>query len=124
MTFNKIIYDRFLMENDPAHITEHARILRENCVDNSEPLADIDPRRRGGKRGRDFMYRDLVTALITCHNVTPVMEEGVKELQGSSPDEVSLVKHAEEMGYELMERKETFIKIRNANGDIEEYDIL
>lgn len=28
------------------------------------------------------------------------------------------------MGYELMERRDNFIKIRNANGDVEEYDIL
>lgn len=37
---------------------------------------------------------------------------------------MALVKFAESMGMELLEREELYIKIKNANGDIEEYDIL
>jgi hypothetical protein len=29
---------------------------------------------------------------MLCHNVTPVVENGVDSLQGSSPDELTLVK--------------------------------
>ena len=69
------------------------------------------------------MLRDMVTALALCHNVTPVIDEGKKDIQGSSPDEVSLVKYADELGIELVERKLNELIIKNAAG-IEEYEIL
>jgi phospholipid-translocating ATPase len=72
--------------------------------------------------------RDLILALSLCHNVTPVFPEkndrSKKELQASSPDEVALVKFADSLGMQLLEREENYMKIENAAGNIEEYDIL
>lgn len=31
-----------------------------------------------GKRGKELVTRDLITALGLCHNVTPTMDEGVR----------------------------------------------
>lgn len=43
---------------------------------------------------------------MICHNVTPVEEDdGSEGLQGSSPDEITLVKFGEELGYKLKERE-------------------
>lgn len=35
-----------------------------------------------------------VEALLLCHNVTPVLDNGLRNLQGSSPDELTLVSFA------------------------------
>jgi len=32
------------------------------------------------------LQRDLATALILCNNVTPVIDDGMRVLQASSPD--------------------------------------
>lgn len=97
---------------------------------------------------------DLFLALILCHNVTPVYvdapagEEGsnknsgkvedqsarsaegsdilykIKEFQASSPDEIALVKFAESMGMILEDRDDLTVKIRDTNGNAQEYSIL
>ena len=57
------------------------------------------------KRQPDFILRDLITALAVCHNVTPIInEDGTKEYQASSPDEVALVKLAESLDMILYSR--------------------
>ena len=80
------------------------------------------------KREQKYVVRDMIYALCLCHNVTPVYpdanDRSKKEFQASSPDEIALVKFAEEMGMLLLYRDETYIKLRNPNGDLEEYDIL
>jgi phospholipid-translocating ATPase len=67
-------------------------------------------------------------AISLCHNVTPVntIENGqrIKELQASSPDEVALVKFAESLNMELIEREEQKIVIQNPVGKLEEYKVL
>ncbi len=72
------------------------------------------------------MCRDLITALVVCHNVTPVYDEdtGEKALQASSPDEVALVKFAESLKMDLVDRENNKIVIKNAAGNIESYRIL
>lgn len=50
------------------------------------------------------MVRDFITALAVCHNVTPSMDNGKKVYQASSPDEIALVKIAESVNLELLER--------------------
>jgi phospholipid-translocating ATPase len=42
--------------------------------------------------------------LIVCNNVTPVIDEGARILQASSPDEIALVRFAEELGFFMKER--------------------
>ena len=87
-------------------------------------------------------------ALSLCHNVTPVYTSAsasvvdnaaqgkdqppasqdsnfkVKDFQASSPDEIALVKFAESLGVDLVERDETYIKISDINGNAQEYQIL
>lgn len=67
----------------------------------------------------------MISALVLCHNVTPVINNNnERELQASSPDEVALVKFAEELGYKLDSRTQQEVKIQNKKGIYEEYDIL
>lgn len=67
-------------------------------------------------------------SLSLCHNVTPVYPDEddptKKEFQASSPDEIALVKFAETLDIQLVEREELYIKLVNPNGEDEEYDIL
>lgn len=74
------------------------------------------------------MVRDLILALSLCHNVTPVYPDADdpenKDFQASSPDEIALVKFAEQLDMKLVEREELFIKLDNPNGEVEEYEIL
>jgi phospholipid-translocating ATPase len=45
-------------------------------------------------------------------------------LQGSSPDEVALVKFSNLVKMELKERDRTYVVLKNAAGELEHYDIL
>lgn len=45
-------------------------------------------------------------------------------LQASSPDEIALVKYGYKMKMKLIERERTFVTLKNANYDIETYDII
>lgn len=47
-----------------------------------------------------------------------------KEFQASSPDEVALVKFAEQMGMRLIKREEDYIELLNPIGVTEQFDIL
>ena len=81
--------------------------------------------KRKKRRDENYMIRDMVTALSVCHNVTPVVNnEGERELQASSPDEVALVKFVEDLGYFLEKRDQRKIIIKNKIDAIEEYEIL
>ena len=61
---------------------------------------------------------------MLCHNVTPVVEDGEEGLQGSSPDEITLVNFGQSLGYKLEERTEDYIRLKNPRGETEEYEIL
>lgn len=65
-----------------------------------------------------------MTALILCHNVTPVIDDGVRVYQASSPDEVALVKFAEDLNMRLVERDQKKIVIETPKKEIETYSIL
>jgi phospholipid-translocating ATPase len=58
------------------------------------------------RRKNEFLIRDVFTALAVCHNVTPLIENGEKAFQASSPDELALVKFADFLNMKLMERDE------------------
>lgn len=80
---------------------------------------------RKKRRDENYVIRDMVTALAVCHNVTPVTNnEGERELQASSPDEVALVKFVEDLGYKLERRDQRLIQIKNKIDELEEYEIL
>lgn len=61
------------------------------------------------------MVRDLISALALCHNVTPTYpdpnDKSIRDFQASSPDEVALVKFADQMGLKLLERDQHKIVI-------------
>ena len=68
---------------------------------------------RGGRREQHYIVRDMFLAISLCHNVTPVYPNAddpeEKDFQASSPDEIALVKFAEEMGIKLERRDEVYI---------------
>lgn len=57
--------------------------------------------------------------LALCHNVTPLMEDGVRTYQASSPDEITLVKLAESMGIVILERTQNSMKLENSLKEVE-----
>lgn len=118
-------------------------MILENCYQGEGPMSDIDPnnkltledaellqRKNSRKRRREqaFVTRDMITALALCHNVTPTYPEpedrSIVEFQASSPDEVALVKFADQIGLKLVERDQQIIEILNAAGVSEKYDVL
>ena len=72
----------------------------------------------------EFMLVDIFSCFLLCNNVSPIIDNGERILQASSPDEVALVNFAETMGFELLERKTNTIKIKTPGDFIEEYEIL
>lgn len=121
-------------------------------VGTAKPVKGKGGRKRRGQRP-SAMVTDCVLALILCHNVTPVTvstkissnnsdkmdsknlndidsyngSDGyvtTREFQASSPDEVALVKFAEELGVKLVEREESKCIIADTEGTLMEYKIL
>jgi phospholipid-translocating ATPase len=80
------------------------------------------------RREQHLIIKDIILALSLCHNVTPTYPDEArpdhKELQASSPDEVALVKFSDSLGIDLRSREELYIKLKNTEGNEEEYDIL
>eukprot|EP00792_Barthelona_sp_PAP020_P009282 TRINITY_DN3285_c0_g1_i3.p1 TRINITY_DN3285_c0_g1~~TRINITY_DN3285_c0_g1_i3.p1 ORF type:complete len:1044 (+),score=271.26 TRINITY_DN3285_c0_g1_i3:105-3236(+) len=65
-----------------------------------------------------------ILAMILCHNVSVVEEDGERTLQAASPDEVALVQYAETIGFTLVSRTFEEITISMPNGSIRHYRIL
>lgn len=128
-------------------IGEIRNIIEKNCRDEDSPAKDLyrtlyaseidsglretlttgqsNSIKRKKRRDLNYSIRDLVTALAVCHNVTPVLNnEGERELQASSPDEVALVKFVETLGYTLEKRDQREIVIKNKIDTQEEFEIL
>jgi phospholipid-translocating ATPase len=72
----------------------------------------------------DSMIQDCMNSLILCNNVSPTFNNGERMLQASSPDEVSLVNFAEELGYFMEARRTNSIKIKNPDGSESSFEIL
>jgi phospholipid-translocating ATPase len=70
-----------------------------------------------------FVYDTLLSFLL-CNNVTPIEDETGRTLQAASPDEVSLVKFAEQQGFILDNRKIYEIGVRDPAGTITQFEIL
>ncbi|KAF9338414.1 putative aminophospholipid-translocase [Podila minutissima] len=90
-------------------------------------IATAQPHVGGNKARRDISsrVRDIVTALAVCHNVTPVTEDnGSITYQASSPDEVAIVRWTESVGLTLVFRDINNIHVRNAQGEVFEFEIL
>ena len=80
------------------------------------------------RREQANIVRDTITALAVCHNVTPTYpdpnDKSVREFQASSPDEIALVKFADSLGMNLIERDQNVIVIQNTKGQTETYEVL
>ena len=62
--------------------------------------------------------------LSTCHDVFPEKDEENIIYQGSSPDDIALVKGAQQLGYEFIEKNFTNIKVYNRiNTEMLEFEI-
>ena len=79
------------------------------------------------KRHRNKLFRDAITAMCLCNNVTPIVDDNDNSkmtYQASSPDEVALVKFAETLDMKLVARTDKLITIVDAAGNEEEFDVL
>lgn len=64
---------------------------------------------------------EALKIIALCHNVTPVVDSKTQAVsyQASSPDEIALVKFAEEMDLRLVERDIDHISLKNPLGEID-----
>lgn len=87
-----------------------------------------DKNKRKKNREVEFVARDLITALSLCHNVTPAYpdpnDDSIREFQASSPDEIALVKFADHLGMQLIDRDQNQITIKNPAGNKEQYEVM
>ncbi len=91
-----------------------AKILKKNYEQSAGPMRDVQEKvnnanligkkYKPSKRDKHYIVRDFITCLAVCHNVTPSVQDGKKVYQASSPDEIALVKIAESMKLELVDR--------------------
>lgn len=96
----------------------------EMNIDKSATTCSEWPLSDGKKKDRMSVFRDFLTAIMVCHNVTPTFDSGVRNLKASSPDEIALVKYGEHLGYYLANRSNRLIEIVNIKGISEKYEIL
>ena len=88
------------------------------------PSSTYAPRSTGASTTRTrreigSRVRDLVLALALCHNVTPSTEDvdgrSVTAFQASSPDEIAIVRWAENVGLRLMHRDRHSITLQSVD---------
>lgn len=141
MVFKQICFESGSLGEDS--LDELKEIVEDECKKSNGPLKDVEDilinalnsnnsnnnnytnNKKRLRRNRNNVIRDSVAALCICHNVTPVVdEEGNRELQAASPDEVALVRLAESLNITLKERNSLKMEIINAANESENYDIL
>lgn len=109
-------------------------ILKKSYEQSKGPMEDVEAKmeecRKMGKkfkyfkRNKYFMVQDFITCLAVCHNVTPTVEDNVRNFQASSPDEIALVKIAESLGLMLEERTLKEIVVKSSDSRKEVFKIL
>ncbi|KAG8349017.1 putative phospholipid-translocating ATPase [Trypanosoma vivax] len=67
---------------------------------------------------------DALVALVLCHNVSLVVEDGVQRYQASSPDEVAFVNFCSSLGLTLTHRDVNSMKFTTPGGKLVHYDIV
>ncbi|KAI4320475.1 hypothetical protein MLD38_033952 [Melastoma candidum] len=87
-----------------------------------------------GNQENAEVIREFFRALATCHTVIPAIDRSTKEqfYEAESPDEAAFVVAAREIGFEFLDRKQTFITLlerdfrsgRHVNRKISILDIL
>ncbi len=98
-------------------------ISKRKSIDTNTSTLSVFKSRGGKRRDQGCMVRDLVSCLALCHNVTPTypdpLDQTIREFQASSPDEIALVKFADQLGMNLLERTQEKIVIKNTANAIE-----
>ena len=61
--------------------------------------------------------KQYILAMALCHTCLPEVRDGVLEYQASSPDEIALVRAAQELGYTVVKRSPQQITLRVATDD-------
>ncbi|KAM7195758.1 hypothetical protein V8F20_007328 [Naviculisporaceae sp. PSN 640] len=69
-----------------------------------------------------------ILAMALCHSCLPEIKEGKLEYQSASPDELALVRAAQELGFVVIQRSSQTVTLRISNGESSEtermYEIL
>ncbi|KAL6873078.1 phospholipid-translocating P-type ATPase [Trichoderma novae-zelandiae] len=72
--------------------------------------------------------KEYLLAMALCHSCLPEQKDGKLDFQASSPDELALVRAAQEMGYLVVQRssKQITLQVTQTDGSVErlKYDIL
>jgi phospholipid-translocating ATPase len=115
MIFKKLSFEFAQFTEDSLCDLKH--LVAQSCKDFTGPLGDREMKRdpndlmgnnqvkKKKRREQKYVVKDMALSLTVCHNVTPVYnDEGEKDLQASSPDEVALVKFGEYLDMKLVSR--------------------
>jgi phospholipid-translocating ATPase len=139
LTKNEMIFKKLSLEADQfsdENVNDIQLILQHECGQSDYPMSDlVNLINRGEynfenvkriRRNRTKVTRDAVTAIALCNNVTPIIdrEYNTVNYQASSPDEIALVIYAEKLNMRLIYRTDSMVKLLNANGVEEHYQIL
>lgn len=139
LTKNEMIFRKLSMDSgqfSDENMQDLKMMLEHECSQHDFPMADLITMVIRGeysfesikrvRRNRTKVTRDAISALALCNNVTPIKnyEDNTIDYQASSPDEIALVIYAEKLNMRLISRTDTHVKLLNANGFVEEYQIL
>lgn len=99
-----------------SHWRRSAVVGRAQSDLTTEDLVDFIRRRPNSMFARKATQYILAMAL--CHSCLPEIRDGEIEFQASSPDELALVRAAQELGYTVIQRsaQQITLKISNADG--------
>lgn len=67
---------------------------------------------------------DLSFGLVICNNVNMKISDGKKYFDASSPDEIAMVEYFEELGFEIINRDDKYVKFLDRNKQTHFYEIL
>lgn len=130
MNFKRLVLEYTQFEEDS--ISTIVKAISKQCEKYEGPMKDIEDKYFENKeapltiesmkkasssklrRDKESVLRDLMTAVAVCHNVTPLIENGEKIYHASSPDEIALVRFAQDCKMKLIERNNDYMKIENA----------
>lgn len=125
LTKNEMTLKKLCMEHwnfnldDPVSNSDFVQLVKDNMEKYPEPIADSKFQKKR-KRDVDMVCRDLLTALATCNNVTPVYDdEKEKSFQASSPDEIALVEYCCNSGLVLHHRTSNVIILKSFGCEVE-----
>lgn len=131
LTQNDMVFKRVSINDVGAFFANQeklmAKILKKNYETSEGPMRDVEEKMKNAalvgkkfkafKRDKHCVVRDFINCLAVCHNVTPSIENEVKVYQASSPDEIALVRIAESMNLELVERSVKEIVLKDPLGN-------